>query len=127
MNWLKRNKFLVALFILLIGGYSAYKYAYKPHKTIEELNVDFEGSSTVFLQKVSQNFSEWNTKVVQLSGKVTAIDENGISLENQIYCQLKNTDARLSIKENDNIQIKGRVIGYDDLLDELKLEQCILK
>ncbi|MCF2873383.1 MULTISPECIES: hypothetical protein [unclassified Tenacibaculum] len=127
MNWLKRNKFLVVLFILLIGGYSAYKYAYKPHKTIEELNVDFEGSSTVFLQKVSQNFSEWNTKIVQLSGKVTAIDENGISLENQIYCQFKNTDARLSIKENDNIQIKGRVIGYDDLLDELKLEQCILK
>ena len=127
MNWLKRNKFLAVLFILLIGGYSAYKYAYKPHKTIEELNVDFEGSSTVFLQKVSQNFSEWNTKVVQLSGKVTAIDENGISLENQIYCQFKNTDARLSIKENDNIQIKGRVIGYDDLLDELKLEQCILK
>ena len=37
MNWLKRNKFLVVLFILLIGGYSAYKYAYKPHKTIEEL------------------------------------------------------------------------------------------
>lgn len=127
MNWLKRNKFLVVLFILLIVGYSAYKYAYKPHKTIEELKIDFEGSSTDFLQKVSQNFSEWNTKVVQLSGKVTAIDENGISLENQIYCQLKNTDARLSIKENDNIQIKGRVIGYDDLLDELKLEQCILK
>ncbi|MBA6157314.1 hypothetical protein H3Z83_12420 [Tenacibaculum sp. S7007] len=127
MNWLKRNKLLVILLILLAGGYSAYKYSYKPHETIEELAIDFNGNATEFLQKASQNFANWNTKIVEISGEVTAKDENGFTLNNQIYCQLKNIEDNSSIKENQTIKIKGRVIGYDDLLDELKLEQCILK
>lgn len=127
MNWLKKNKLLVILLILLAGGYSAYKYAYKPHETIEELAIDFNGNAIEFLQKASQNFAEWNTKVVEISGEITSKDENGFTLNNQIYCQLKNIEDNSSIKENQNIKIKGRVIGYDDLLDELKLEQCILK
>ncbi len=127
MNWLKRNKLLVVVIILIAGGYSVYNYAYKPHKTIEELAIDFNGNSKYFLQKASQNFANWNTKIVEISGEITAKDKNGFTLNNQIYCQLKNIENNSSIKENQNIKIKGRVIGYDDLLDELKLEQCILK
>ena len=104
MNWFKRNKLLVGILILTIGGYTAYQYAYQPHKTIEELDSNFKGNATEFLQKASQNFTEWNTKIVQLSGNVTAVDESGVTLENQIYCQFKDIDKKHSVTENENIQ-----------------------
>ncbi|MDC1162331.1 hypothetical protein OAT18_02695 [Tenacibaculum sp.] len=124
---MKKNRLLVTLFFIIVGGYSAYNYAYKPHEIIEELDIHFKGTTIEFLEKASQNFSDWNTKIVELSGKVTTLDKAGFTLNNQIYCQLKNIENSSLIIENQTIKIKGRVIGYDDLLDELKIEQCILK
>jgi hypothetical protein len=31
------------------------------------------------------------------------------------------------INPSNNISLKGRIIGYDDLLEELKLDQCIIQ
>lgn len=127
MNFLKKNKWLVVVLFFFIGAYAAYQYAYKPHKTTEELTADFSGTTTDFLSKVQENFNEWNNKAVELSGEITAKDENGITLNNQIYCQFRNDIDFSALKTNQPIKIKGRVIGYDDLLEELKLDKCILK
>lgn len=127
MNWLKKNKFFVILFIIASCGFTSYKYIYKPHKTIESLTPNFKGSSLFFLQKANKNFNHWNTKIVVLTGKVSSIDKEGITLNDKIYCQFKTPKEATLIKENQVVRIKGRVIGYDNLLDELKLNQCILK
>ncbi len=127
MNWLKKNKLLALLLIVALVGYSAYKYAYKPHKTIEELSIEYTGNATELLSKIKEDTNIWNSKIVELSGKITSIDTDGITLNEQIYCQFKEPLKTKHLKENQTIKIKGRVIGYDDLLDELKLEQCIIK
>jgi hypothetical protein len=127
MNWLKRNKILALLLIIAFGGYSGYKYVYKPHKSIEESSIEFTGNSTEFLSKIKEDTNTWNSKIIELSGKITSIDTDGVTLNEQIYCQFKDVLEVSTLKENQTIKIKGRVIGYDDLLDELKLEQCIIK
>lgn len=127
MNWLKRNKILLTLLIVSFGAYSTYKYVYRPHKNIEKLATSFTGNCTEFLSKIKEDTNIWNSNIVELSGKVTSIDKNGITLNKQIYCLFKEPLKTARLKENQTIKIKGRVIGYDDLLDELKLKQCILK
>lgn len=128
MNLLKKNKWIViVLLLLIVGGYSVYQYAYQPHKTTEELKADFTGTSENFLQKVQHNFDAWNNKTVELSGKITAKDKNGITLNQQIYCQFREDFSSENVTENQQITLKGRVIGYDDLLEELKLDQCIIQ
>lgn len=127
MNWLKRNKILLTLLIVFFGAYSTYKYVYRPHKNIEKLATNFTGNCNEFLSKIKEDTNIWNSKIVELSGKVTSIDKNGITLNKQIYCLFKEPLKTARLKKNQTIKIKGRVIGYDDLLDELKLEQCILK
>ena len=128
MSLSKKSKwFLTILIIMLIGAYAAYKYAYKPHTTIEELTSDFSGTSDDFLSKVKENFSLWNNKTVELSGIITSKEEKGITLNNTIFCQFRDDMNISELQSNQSIKLKGRVIGYDDLLDELKLDQCILK
>ena len=48
-------------------------------------------------------------------------------IDNSTYCQLKDKTALGTIKEGESIAIKGRMIGYDDLLEEVKLDQTIIK
>ena len=127
MNWLKKNKNILLGLLLVCAIYGAYTYAYKPHKSIEELDSNYIGASNNFLEKASVNFNEWNSKVVELTGKITGLDSKGVTLNNQIFCQFSNPLKIKTLNLNQKITIKGRVIGYDDLLDELKLNQCILK
>lgn len=133
MNLLKKNKWLIFLLVLTLvltlGGFVVYQYVYQSHKTTEELNAEFTGTAIDFLSHVQNDFDQWNGKAIELSGKITTKDDKGIILNEQIYCQFRE-DVNLAdnnIQEHQNIKIKGRVIGYDDLLEELKLDQCIIK
>lgn len=126
MNLLKKSKwFLIILFIVSIAFISIYKFAYKPHKNIEELTVNYKGSSKIFYSKMIKNPTIWLNKIVELSGKITALDTLGLVLNENIFCQFKKSIHTLEI--NQNVTIKGQIIGYDDLLDELKINQCIIK
>lgn len=127
MNCLKKNKFILIGLLLVAAIYGAYTYVYNPHKTIEEVDSNYTGASTDFLEMASTNFNEWNSKVVELRGEITGLDSKGVTLNNQIFCQFKTPDKITTLNLNQKITIKGRVIGYDDLLDEIKLNQCILK
>lgn len=126
MNFLKNKWWLIVILLLAVGGFSAYKYAYKPHVTTESLSASFKGDASNFLTKVSSNSDEWLNKAVVLSGKITSIDSEGVVLNGQIFCQF-NREEKVTAKVNDEIIVKGVVIGYDDLLEELKINNCILK
>lgn len=125
MSLSKKSKiFLLFIVLAIIGAYAAYKYAYKPHKTIESQKATFVGSSDDFLIKVKENPDSWQNTIVEITGKITNSDENGVTLSHQIYCQFKDNQNTKTLQET--ITIKGQVIGYDDLLEELKLNQCII-
>ncbi|SHE33416.1 hypothetical protein SAMN05444278_101236 [Psychroflexus salarius] len=124
MSLSKKAKISLGLFVvLLVVGFISYKYVMKPPAVIEDRNVSFEGTSQDVFEKVQGNPRGWQDKVVLISGTITSKDDKGLSLNNNIYCQLK---EKQYISINENIRLKGRIIGYDDLLEELKLDQCII-
>ena len=128
MSLSKRSKIIVAILVVgAIAAFAVFKYSMQPPAKIESKKVDFTGSSDAFLAEVQKDFSVWQDKVVMLTGTITNSDENGITLSNQIYCQFREDVNKTSIQDNQQITLKGRVIGYDDLLEELKLDQCIIQ
>jgi hypothetical protein len=127
MNLSKRNKgILIGLVSIMIGGYSMYKYTYKPHKTIDDIELKFSGNAADFLTKIKENNIVFNDAVVQIKGKVTSIDAQGINLNNAIFCQMDATISLSELKVGQEIEVKGRMIGYDDLLEETKLDKTII-
>ncbi|SIQ73804.1 hypothetical protein [Maribacter ulvicola] len=129
MSLSKKNKLVLFLFtILLIASYTAYKYIYKPHKPIAEKAVAFSGSTDSFLEIVKTDVVKWQDVVVELTGTITLIDTKGIMLNNNnIYCQLEDRTAITNLQKGQTLTIKARMIGYDDLLEEIKLDQTIIK
>ncbi len=128
MSLSKKSKVVIAILVIAaIAVFAVYKYSMQPPAKIESKKIDFTGTSDAFLAKIKEDFSIWQDKVVVLSGTITSHDEKGITLSSQIYCQFREDVNTSSVSNIQKITIKGRVIGYDDLLEELKLDQCLIQ
>jgi len=125
MNLQKSKALFIFLFLSVVIGFTSYSYIYKPHKNIESAKVDYHGASKDFLKKVKENAIIWPDKTIVLTGVICEVDNNGIILDNTIYCQFKNPE-NANLSNQTQITIKGNMIGYDDLLEEVKLNQCII-
>ena len=124
---LKKSKVILFLIISALAiAFVVYKYAMKAPEKIESKEISFNGFATDFYKKIQVNSKNWEDKVIVLTGNITSKDNKGITLENQIYCQFREDINFSAIKIKQQIILKGRVIGYDDLLEELKLDQCII-
>lgn len=115
------------LFLTLLGGIIVYAYLYKPHRDIEKERVIFE----VDAKKIIQSFldepelanNRYLNKTIGITGTITAIDQNNLIVDNRLLARFKHS---ITQKVGDTMRFKGRCIGYDDLLEELRFDQCHL-
>lgn len=126
MNLLKSKPFYIVLFLIALICFSGYSYIYQPHKNIESSKAEFKGDTKEFLKKMKNNVTIWLDKTIVLTGTISQADKNGIILDNIIYCQFKNIENS-KLSTHTKITLKGNIIGYDDLLEEVKLNQCIVQ
>lgn len=130
MSLSKRNKILlIILGAIIVGGVGGYFYLYQSHKTLDDMEVVYTGSAEEFQSKMETSAETWSKagdKVVELTGVITAKDVQGISVDENFYFQLEEGTKTDNLTENQKVRIKGRIIGYDDLLGELKLDKAII-
>ncbi len=126
MSLKKKYKIIISLLLIISSTcYVGFTFLMKAPEKIETKAVFFSSSAKDLLFNVQKNDTVWSSKIVQLKGVITAIGSKGITLENQIYCQLKEEQDVANFKLNTLVSLKGRIIGYDDVLEDLKLDQCI--
>jgi len=124
---MKKSNLLIGILIIgLITAIVAYKIAYKPHKTIQEQKIEYSGKASDLLPKIQIAPEKWQNNIVAIQGIITSIDKNGVMINGNTYCQFLNNKELIKTNINNTVTIKGRIIGYDDLLEELKLDQAII-
>ena len=66
-------------------------------------------------------------KMIEFSGSVSLVDlkNKTMMLEEKVFTSFKPEDF-VVVKENTMIKIKGRFLGYDELLEEIKLDNCMI-
>ncbi len=121
----KKIILLIVTLVLVVGAYSGYKHLYKAHRNIETevavMEVDAFKLKMFFKRNKTE---EVLNKTVSVYGIVTGIEGNTITLEDMIQCSF---DGELpSVKIDDQVSIKGRCIGYDDLFELVKMDQSTL-
>ena len=85
--------------------------------TISSKNISDE-----FATNVDASNKKYLDKAIAIIGIVTNANGKEVILDNSIICNLKEVD--ITIKKNQKVTLKGRVVGYDDLMGEIKLDQC---
>ncbi|GAA3598554.1 hypothetical protein Q4Q39_19915 [Flavivirga amylovorans] len=120
----------IILILLVIVCAVAYLYIYKDHRNIEtEIPVFVVTANSIgseFSNASLKSEKKYLNKTIIVSGVVSEINQNNLTINDKIFCQFNNVIS-FPIKIGSEIKIKGRVIGYDDLLEQIKLDQCIIE
>ena len=124
------KKYLPPLFILLL--IIVYAVWNKPHKnysntkpniTIDSLNFinEFKTNSTLATEK-------YLNQVILVNGNVTDRLTKSVVLNNEIVCTLDSSSLKALglIQINNEVSIKGRFVGFDDLFEEIRLDHCFI-
>jgi len=121
----RRARLLVIGLLLAVLMVIVYKMIYPEPRNIAMQSADFTLSAKELAQEMShaEMAKKYGDKVVHTFGRISAIDGNVITLEDGVVVHLLDNSG-LELEKGDSIAIKGRCIGYDDLLEEVKLDQA---
>jgi hypothetical protein len=127
-----KNKIVIILGVLLLAAFGTYNYLYKSHRDINKEAVSYSVSVEQVYSEFIKNDSLANLKyldkTIEIYGKITDVDLSNkiITVDEKLLASFNNT-LKSDLKIGQNVKIKGRLIGFDDLLEELKMDQCILQ
>ena len=126
---MKKN--IVIFIVFLTIGFLGYRYLFGGGR-------DYASEEAIKIISLDSIFSEFNknetsankiylNKVIEISGKITQVDadSNSILIDEKVYAAFKKSNFKNLIL-NENIKVKGRFLGYDDLLEELKIDNCTI-
>ena len=125
------KKNIIIFFVLFIAFdcFLVYKYIYKGHRDIQSEEAAFTMEAKAFASEFSKNQEEASKKylnqTVVVTGQITEVEDEGVTLGETVYAALNTTSAS-SLKTGDQIKLKGRCIGYDELLEVVRLDQCAI-
>ncbi|WP_179009716.1 OB-fold protein [Winogradskyella forsetii] len=122
-------KKLIIFGILIISVIVAYNYIYQDHRTIEKETAAFVMTANAIGNEFSSNLkmaeTKYLNKTVEVSGSISEMNTMEVTLDDKVFCQFSEA-LEAPIEEDTKLKIKGRVIGYDDLLEQVKLDQCTI-
>jgi hypothetical protein len=124
----KKLKMILLFAVLLIVGFISYSYiltggARDLEKETSEFSVSANDVFAEFSANAEMATTKYLNKAVEITGKVTNVTDNVVTLDGKVSCQLQ---VSKQVVRNSQLKIKGRVTGYDDLIEELKLDQCLI-
>ena len=111
---------LLGLAVVIIGF---YYYAYKDHRDIAIEGAVYNDTAVALKDSIVQNNEAFLNQTVAVSGVVTFIDDHSITLDDALVAQFENRPA---VQLNQQLTLKGRCIGYDDLFEVVVLDQSTM-
>ncbi|TRW22367.1 hypothetical protein FMM05_17835 [Flavobacterium zepuense] len=128
---MKKKGFIVLIVILVMiaaGAFFSYGYLYKDVRNISSEDASFKVPASKLISEYAGNQQKadaaYLNKTVEITGKVTQVTDSVLTVDSQVFCGFDVKPDAGSI--NKNVTIKGRVIGFDELFGEVKLDQCTI-
>jgi len=122
-----KSKIIIALLAICLVGIGVYTYVM--HGGARDLTTEetqFAVSSKEIIGEFAKNpdaaTKKYINKAVAIKGTITGVEGAQVMIDNSVSCTFKQADA--SLKVGEMITVKGRIVGFDDLMSELKLDEC---
>ena len=117
---------------MALGFFSAflYRYLYQSHRDISREGIDFELTTKQLYAAFNKDEVLANKtyldKVLLISGFLTTIDSvnQSIILDEHTFISLK--DQFRKTKIDTLVKVKAKVVGYDELLEQVTLDQGMI-
>ena len=126
----KGKKIILIIFVVLIAIVgSAYYYINNAGKRdLSEEKAEFTVSSSQIMAEFTNNSDastkKYLNKAIIVTGVVTDATAGEVVLDSNIICKLH--DKEFLQAKGKKINVKGRFIGFDDLMSEIKMDGCFI-
>lgn len=123
------KKILLGISLFLAIAISVYLYTYKGHRDISSETADYVVTISQLKKEFTSNgslaYAKYQDKTIELTAQITTIDAEsiGIVLEDKVFATFKDSLPK-NIASGKTVKIKGRFLGYDELLEVFKIDQC---
>ena len=124
------KKYLPPIFILLlIVSYAVWN---KPHKNYSNTRPKITIDSSNFINEFKANSTlatkKYLNQIILVNGNITDKLTKSIVIDNGIVCTLDSSSFKALglIQINNEVSIKGRFLGFDDLFEEIRLDHCFI-
>lgn len=129
---MKRKRIVLILIVLVLLGFAGYSYLYKGHRDIASEKESYLVTANSIFDEFKADEAKANQKyldkTIEVYGKISSVDldANSVIIDEKLFAVLKDKIKNGELMVLSNIKVKGRFIGYDDLLGELKMDQCTI-
>lgn len=119
----------IGIILVLLGliFFGIYKYMFRAPEDVSKATINFTINATEFVEEFSNDLvsseKKYHDAIVVVEGVVTEVENEGITINEGVFCKLTSTE---NIKIDSRIKIKGLYIGFDDLFEVVKLDQCTI-
>jgi DNA replicative helicase MCM subunit Mcm2 (Cdc46/Mcm family) len=122
-----RIKILIFLLVISFGPYYIYQNVlYKDARDIDNeksmLTITADNLEQEYALNPLQADSKYLNKTIEVKGLISEITDSSIVVDKKVFCKMNGKTTKTLI--NKPIHIKGRCIGYDDLFELVKFDQC---
>ena len=123
-----KKRALIGLSLFLAIGCFAYLFLYKGHRDIDTETANYvvtiSGLEKEFTTNDSLAYAKYQDETIELTAQVTAVDlaNKGIVLGDKVFATFKDNVPK-EVVTGKMLKIKGRFLGYDELLQEFKIDQ----
>ena len=124
------KKYLPLIFIvLLIIVYAVWN---KPHKNYSNTKPNITIDSSNFINEFKTNSTlateKYLNQIILVNGNITDTLTKSVVLNNGIVCTFDSLSLKALglIHINNDVSVKGRFVGFDDLFNEIRLDHCFI-
>lgn len=125
-------KVLISVVVVAIVAYVGYQYLFQGHRDVATAKVDYN----ITAQDLAKAFSAeeekatltYLNKIVEVKGEVISASPSSIELVSGVSIALSQPLSKeKSTQLSKTVQsIRGRCIGYDSLLEEIRIDQAFI-
>jgi DNA replicative helicase MCM subunit Mcm2 (Cdc46/Mcm family) len=129
---MNKTKIKVLIFLLVIsfGPYYIYQNVlYKDARDINNeksiLTISAQNLEKEYAANPSQADAKYLNKTIEVEGIVSEVTDSSLVIDHKVFCKMNG-----KLKEtllNKQINVKGRCIGFDDLFEIVKFDQCSMQ
>lgn len=123
-------KLLIFLLVISFGPYYIYQHVlYKDARDITTeksiLTISAENLENQYSDNPKEADSKYLNKTIEIEGIVSEVTDSSMVIDGKVFCKM-NKKIKPNFM-NKQVNIKGRCIGFDDLFELVKFDQCSIK
>lgn len=120
-----------ALVGVVVGAWAVWYVFFKPHRDVGSEKPQYTLTSQALSDAFKNDTTAMGTyvdKAILVEGTITGLEGKHVSLGN-IICSMDSVNALKigSLKSGDAVKIQGRLTSYNDLMEEIMMDNCVFK